>query len=518
MAAGQVGKWAGKNGITRRDFLYGAGATLAAWPVFVGAQTPDDGRRVFLHGVASGDPLENRVVLWTRATPTAATAAVAVRWRLAEDERLTRVVAQGTAVARPERDFTVKVDAAGLRPGTTYYYAFDASGEQSPVGRTRTLPARGATRLRLAVVSCADFEKGYFNAYRNIAARQDLDAVLFVGDYIYEYSTTTPGIERVAGRVPAPAHECVSLDDYRRRYASHHLDPDLAALHATHPCIAVWDDHESANDAWRDGALRHEAEQGPWAVRKAAARQAFDEWVPLRDAPRMYRRFAFGGLADVMMLDGRSYRDRQVLASDYVALTDPQRSMLGAAQEAWLYDALRTSQRAGTAWRLIGQQVIFAPFVPQVGSALEVDNWEGYPAARSRFFDCVEYDRIADVAVLTGDIHSSWALDLPRSPLSGYDETTARGSLAVEIITPAVTSLPFFSRPGSRERAQAFHSASPHMRYMDGDRRGYVTLDITRKRLLAEWYHVRTVQERTADEANAASFVCERGSRRLVPA
>jgi alkaline phosphatase D len=153
--------------------------------------------------------------------------------------------------------------------------------------------------------------------------------------------------------------------------------------------------------------------------------------------------------------------------------------MLGAEQEAWLYDALRRPQRAGTAWRLLGQQVIFAPFVPQVGSALEVDNWEGYPAARSRFFDCVEHDRIADVAVLTGDIHSSWALDLPRSPLSGYDAATGRGSLAVEIITPAVTSPPFFSRAGSRERRSRFHSASPHMRYMDGDRRGYVTLDIT---------------------------------------
>ena len=506
--------------VSRRRFLYGAGASLVAWPVLAGAQTSDaTGRRTFIHGVASGDPLTDRVILWTRVTPAAAASApVSVRWRIADDERLTRVVAQGTAVARAERDFTVKMDAAGLRPGATYYYAFDAAGEQSPVGRTRTLPARGASRLRLAVVSCADYEKGYFNAYRNIAARQDLDAVLFLGDYVYEYSTTTPGIVRAPGRVPAPAHECVSLDDYRLRYASQHLDPDLAALHAIHPCIAVWDDHESANDAWRDGALRHEAEQGPWAARKAAARQAFDEWLPLRESPRMYRRFGFGGLADVMMLDGRSYRDQQVLASDYAALTSPRRSMLGAEQEAWLYDSLRASQRAGTAWRLLGQQVIFAPFVPQVGSAQEVDNWEGYPAARSRFFDCLEQDRIADVAVLTGDIHSSWALDLPRSPLSGYDEPTGRGSLAVEIITPAVTSAPFFSRAGMPERAKTFKSASPHMRYMDGERHGYVTLDITRERLHAEWYHVRTIAERTADETRAASFVCERGSRRLTPA
>jgi alkaline phosphatase D len=480
------------------------------------AQT-GDGRRTFVHGVASGDPLADRVVLWTRASPrdASSTAPIAVRWRIAEDERLTRIVARGSAEAVADRDFTVKVEAAGLRPGATYYYAFDAAGEESPAGRTRTLPARGASRLRLAIVSCSDYEKGYFNAYRNIAARQDLDAVLFLGDYIYEYGTTTPGIERVAGRVPAPVHECVSLGDYRQRYASHHLDPDLTALHAMHPCIAVWDDHESANDAWRDGALRHEAEQGPWPVRRAAARRAFDEWLPLRESPRMYRQFGFGGLADVMMLDGRSYRDRQVVASDYPALTDPKRSMLGAEQEAWLYEALRRSSRAGTAWRLLGQQVIFAPFVPQVGSALEVDNWEGYPAARSRFFDCLEHERVADVAVLTGDIHSSWALDLPRSPLGGYDETTGRGSLAVEIITPAVTSPPFYSRAGARERARTFHSASPHMKFMDGDRHGYVTLDITRERLLAEWYHVRTVKERTTDESMAASFVCERGSARL---
>jgi alkaline phosphatase D len=493
------------------------GASLAAWPVLGRAQALDTaGRRTFVHGVASGDPLPDRVMLWTRVTPDAGAAApVPVRWRIADDERLTRVAAQGTATARPERDFTVKVDAAGLRPGATYYYAFDAAGEQSPTGRTRTLPAGRAARLRLAVVSCSDFEKGYFNAYRNIASRPDLDAVLFLGDYVYEYPTTTPGIERVAGRVPAPAHECVTLDDYRLRYASHHLDPDLTALHATHPCIAVWDDHESANDAWRDGALRHAAEQGSWAARRRAARRAFDEWLPLRDSPRMYRRFGFGGLADVMMLDGRSYRDRQVLAIDSAARTSPRRSMLGAEQEAWLYASLRQSSRAGTAWRLVGQQVLFAPFVPQVGSAMEVDNWEGYPAARSRFFDCLERERITDVAVLTGDIHSSWALDLPRSPLSGYDAATGRGSLAVEIVTPAVTSAPFLERSGMRERAKTFASASPHMRYMDGDRHGYVLLDVSRERLLADWYHVRTVTERTADESKAASFVCERGSARL---
>jgi alkaline phosphatase D len=509
----------GAGRVGRREFIRGAAASLAAWPVVTGAQTPDtSGRRLFRHGIASGDPLTDRVMLWTRVTPTAAAAAApaTVRWRVADDERLSRVVAQGSATARLERDFIVKVDAAGLRPGATYFYAFDAAGEQSPVGRTRTLPARGAARLRLAVVSCSDFEKGYFNAYRNVAARQDLDAVLFLGDYIYEYGTNAPGVERA--RAPAPAHECVTLDDYRLRYASHRLDPDLTALHATHPCIAVWDDHESANDAWRDGALPHRAEHGPWPARQSAARRAFDEWLPLRESPRMYRRFGFGGLADVMMLDGRSYRDRQVVASDDSALVSPRRSMLGAEQEAWLYDSLRQSSRAGTTWRLVGQQVLFAPFVPPVGSAMAVDNWEGYPAARSRFFDCVEHDRVTDVAVLTGDIHSSWALDLPRNPLSGYDQATGRGSLAVEIITPAVTSAPFLSRGGMRERARTFSSASPHMRWMDGDRHGYVTLDITRERLLADWYHMRTITERTADETRAASFVCERGSARLVEA
>jgi len=508
-------------GLTRRAFMRGAGATLAAWPALrSGARAQSsDGRKLFLHGVASGDPLADRVVLWTRVTPPAATTAgVTVRWRIADDDRLTRVVARGTATARPDRDFTVNVDAGGLRPGAIYYFAFDAGGEQSPVGRTRTLPARGVSRLRLGVVSCSDFEKGYFNVYGNLAARPDLDAVLFLGDYIYEYGANNPGFEGVPGRDPEPAHECVTLEDYRLRYATHHTDPDLLALHAVHPCIAVWDDHESANDAWRDGAQRHQASQGAWAARRDAARRAFDEWLPLRDAPRMYRRFGFGGLADVMMLDGRSFRDRQVLASDYVALTDPQRSMLGAEQEAWLYDALRQSSRAGTGWRLIGQQVIFAPFVPHVGSAPEIDAWEGYPAARSRLFDCLEQDRIADVAVLTGDIHSSWALDLPRSPLAGYDAATGQGSLAVELITPAITSSPFFDRAGVRERAEMFHSASPHMKYFDGERHGYVTLDITAARLQADWYHVRTITERTAVETRAASFVCERGSRRIVRA
>jgi alkaline phosphatase D len=368
--------------ITRRKFIQGAAASAALIPLAIRADqsAPDSAQRLFRHGVASGDPLTDRVMLWTRVTAPAtrsATGPIDVQWVVASDEALLQVVARGASQAAMERDFTVKVDAGGLSPGRMYYYAFIAGGERSPIGRTKTLPDR-ADRLRVASVSCSNYPAGYFNVYRRLAARDDLDAVIHLGDYIYEFANGRYGDGSASGRVPLRAGEASTLEDYRDRYATYRSDVDLQEAHRRHPFIAVWDDHESANDAWSGGAGNHSSSQGSWATRLAAAYRAYLEWMPIRESadPRihLYRSFRFGDLVDLIMLDTRGLRDQQALATDATMLADPSRSLLGAAQEAWFFDELRSSQRAGSRWRLIGQ--LWAGAQPRVRPAREREDHE----------------------------------------------------------------------------------------------------------------------------------------------
>ena len=280
----------------------------------------------FLHGVASGDPLPAGVILWTRVTPTPQSLpgsgtgpTVAVGWQVAKDQAFAQIVRSGSTTTGPSADHTLKVDVTGLAPATTYYYRFILDGVRSPVGRTRTAPALNATvaGLRFGVVSCANYEGGFFSAYRHLAARNDLDAVLHLGDYLYEYEPGAYGPGPAIGRVHQPAREMVSLADYRQRHALYKTDADLRALHAKVPFIITLDDHETANDAWRDGAENHQpATEGPYAARKAAARRAYFEWMPIRKPSRgtIYRRLRFGRLAELSLLDLRTYRSQQVSA------------------------------------------------------------------------------------------------------------------------------------------------------------------------------------------------------------
>ena len=507
--------------ISRRDFLLTTAAS-AAIPLGLRAQTAAAPvSRRFQHGVASGDPLADRVMLWTRVSPAASGSAVEVRWRVGSDEQFTRIVARGTATASAARDYTVKVDAGSLQPGRTYYYAFDSGGEQSPVGRTRTLPAAGAERLRLAVVSCSNYPAGYFNVYRCVANREDVDLVVHLGDYIYEFANGVYGDGAGSGRIPLPAGEAVTLAEYRQRYATYRTDLDLQEAHRLHPFVAVWDDHEIVNDASVAGASGHTAKQGSWAARRAGAYQAYLEWLPIREssAPgiRLYRSFHFGGLADLVMLDTRGLRDRQVPAADFDALIDPRRSLLGAEQEAWLAAELRDSQRGGTRWRVLGQQILFAPLTVPGIAVQNTDVWDGYPAARRRVFDMLAASSVTDLAILTGDVHSSWAMDVP-GPQARYNARTGAGSVAVELVTPAVSSPPLFATAALRDRATLLKLAASHLKYLEGEHRGYILVDITRQRLQADWYHVPGVAERSPREAKAASYVCEHGSLRLAPA
>ena len=512
--------------LSRRAFLRAAASSAAAWPLVARAQGSNGPERVFRHGVASGDPLSDRVILWTRVTPTNAPSGIPsgetvdVRWQIAIDEHLTHVVARGTVPTTAERDFTVKVDVEGLLPGRVYFYAFGAGGEQSPIGRTRTLPLEGVERVRLAVVSCSNYPAGYFNVYRCVANRQDLDAVVHVGDYIYEVAGGVFADTKAIGRAPLALGEAATLVDYRLRYATYRTDPDLQEAHRQHPFIVVWDDHEIANDAWSGGSATHDARLGDWATRLAGAYRAYLEWLPVREAAgsgiRLYRSFRIGNMADLIMLDTRALRDRQVATGQTAGLNDPRRTMLGDRQEAWLFDQLRASQSSGTRWRLLGQQVLFSPISP-TGQPLSGDMWDGYPAARARLLDFVAREQVTDLAVLTGDIHSSWAIDVSANPWAAAGNPAAR-PLAVEFVTPAISSAPLFADETLRARAPLLRAVDPHVKFFDGDANGYVLLDVTRDRLHADWYFVPSVRERSDRELKSASLVCERGSSRLTPA
>ena len=516
--------------VTRRRFLSGSALSLAAVPLadlvrpddlWAAEQAARQTAPVFRHGVASGDPRADRVLLWTRVS--GGTGEVPVRWTLAANPTFTRVIARGETRTGAARDFTVKVDATGLAPSTTYYYRFEALGGRSAVGRTRTLPAAGAARIRMALTSCSNYPHGYFNAYARMAERTDLDLVLHVGDYIYDYHQGRyfdPDLAK--DRAVDPPTEILTLADYRKRYALYRTDVDLQAVHQQHSFVCVWDDHEIANNAWRDGAENHQPNEGDYHVRRAAAYQAYLEWLPVREPgsarqPLIYRSFAIGELADLVMLDTRIIgRDEQVDRANVLAVEDPRRSLLGPGQEGWLEGELVESVRAGTRWQILGQQVMFAPQTPAGQAAGNPDSWDGYRVSRSRVFDMVERHKVPNLVVLTGDVHSSWGYDLPRGISDGYDPATGRGSLGVEIVCPAVSSPTPFTPENTAERLATVTKARPHLKYMDGLSRGYVVLEITRERLQADWWLLNSVKERNDEQHFAKALVCEAGSRHLA--
>ena len=371
-----------KRTVTRRDFLAmsakGIGAAVISYGL-MGCSDSDDDKSVpaqFLHGVASGDPAQDAVILWTRVTPDSA-GDVKVSWQVASDAAFSQLVTTGEMVTNANRDYTVKIDARGLRAGQTYFYRFMTGGKTSEVGKTRTLPEGDVSSVKLAVMSCANFPAGYFNVYELAAAQDDLDAVVHLGDYIYEYARGGYASEHAAelGREVLPANELLTLSDYRTRYGQYHTDASLQKLHAKVPFITVWDDHEVANDTWRDGAENHNEGEGDFAVRKEAALQAYFEWLPIRpwregNHEEIYRSFSYGNLVDLHMLDTRVLaRDKQLDYADYMDastgafdgerfradVTSTSRTMLGLTQLLWLQGTLL--QATGT-WQVLGQQIL----------------------------------------------------------------------------------------------------------------------------------------------------------------
>ncbi|AZG44126.1 alkaline phosphatase D family protein [Gordonia insulae] len=547
-----------RSGISRRTVLRSgaaAGVTTAAAAMTVSpAAAAPAGRSTttFAHGVASGDPLPDGVILWTRVTPTAAATpgsgrgpATDVSWEVARDASFAAPVASGSVTTSAAADHTVKVDVTGLAPDSRYVYRFrvtsgPATGAVSAVGVTRTAPSTGAdvSRVRFGVVSCANWEAGYFGAYRHLRAHRDLTAIVHLGDYFYEYESGGYTGKSGTVRRHQPVNETVTLRDYRIRHAQYKTDPDLAELHRSLPWICTWDDHESANDSWKAGAENHDAGEGPWAARKAASERAYFEWMPVRPEStgtgrHLYRRLRFGRLLELSMLDLRTYRDQQVSATSQ-KVDDPARSITGSAQMRWLTGGLTSS---GTRWQIVGNPVMISPVLippldarnaaaltemlglPREGIPYNADQWDGYTADRRRLLDTIRENRVDNVVFITGDIHSSWACDIPVDPA----RYPAAGTVATELVVPSVTSsniddiLEVPEHTVGAAVPPAIMAANHHVRWNDFDAHGYAVLTVTPAAAQMDWYFLADKTDPRTSRYHARSFRVASGSQQVRP-
>ncbi|HVK24410.1 MAG TPA: alkaline phosphatase D family protein [Actinokineospora sp.] len=520
--------------INRRQALTGAAAVLgtALTAGVASAETADP----FLLGVASGDPLPDRVVLWTRLVRDVYDAAsmpshpVPVQWQVAEDERFRRVVRSGTAFARPSLAHSVHVDACGLLPGRDYYYRFRAHGELSPVGRTRTAPAphTDPARLRFAVASCQDFQNGYWPAYTAMAA-EDLDLVLHLGDYIYEYDPASrfPDRLHVAPETPG-LDQLRTLSDYRNRHAQYKGDPALRAAHAAFPWVVTWDDHEVENNYANlvDELDSGDSHQTPaaFAAQRAAAYQAYFEHMPIRAAYqpgstdlRMYRGLDFGRLARMSVLDTRQHRTDQPggLPSDFgpefLGTGNTAGTLTGAEQERWLADGLTTSSAR---WNVVAQQVMLSRtrlpnFTPVPPVIVNLDQWDGYAPQRKRLLDLLVDNKVANPVFLAGDIHSTWVSELKRD----FDDP-ASPSVAVEFVGTSISS--DFPAAYDAPLKQTNPLFNPHVKYFDGLKRGYLRCEVDADQWRTDVRVVSGIDAPSAPISTAVSFAVESGTSKIT--
>ncbi|WP_327282981.1 alkaline phosphatase D family protein [Streptomyces sp. NBC_01205] len=532
----------------RRTVVKAAAATAALVPFATAALGISPSSAVsngpaFLHGIASGDPLPDGILLWTRVTPTPEAVpgsgvgpATRVTWEVAEDKAFSRIAASGSVTATAASDHTVKADVRGLRPQTPYFYRFTAGGTVSPVGRTLTAPGHDATTpgVRFGVVSCANWESGYFSAYRHLAARTDLHAVLHLGDYIYEYANGAYPEAKYVVRPHEPRHEILTLADYRTRHGNYKTDADLQAMHAAHAIVAIWDDHEFANDAWSGGAENHTpGTEGDWAARAAAAKQAYFEWMPVRTstAGTVYRRLRFGTLADLHLLDLRTFRSQQAKIGSG-AVDDPERTITGRAQLDWLKSGLASSNAT---WKLVGTSVMISPVafaslpahllapltkllgLPEGGLAINVDQWDGYTDDRKELLNHLKDQKIKNTVFLTGDIHMAWANEVPMN-MATYPGS---GTAATEFVVTSVTSdniddlLHVPADTASLVAESAIKAANWHVKWLDMDAHGYGVLDVTTERSQMDYYVVSDKRNPAATAAWSRSYRTPNGTQKV---
>ena len=534
--------------IDRRSLILGGAFGLGALALFPGAGVAQMlAAKGFTHNVASGEPGPDSMLLWTRYVPATGDNTVRLDVEVALDEAFSKVVGGGSVRTGPYRDWTAKITVDGLKPGVTYWYRFiGPDGARSPVGRTKTLPVGDPGRFRLGVFSCSNLPIGWFNAYGHAAARDDLDLWLHTGDYFYEYGPASISqADKVDGRVLDPSHEIVALADYRLRYACYRSDADLQRLHQIAPMVALWDDHEAANDDWEGGAQNHQsATEGDWNARRAAAMQAYREWMPVSDEP--WKAYSIGSLATLYRTESRllartqqadlrsvlraSNPDAALDAFRDGAWRDPSATMLGSTQESWLAHAFKANARS-TAWQLVGMGTITGRTVMPAqaidwlkpnasqntvatyrdniraarhGVPMWMDRWDGYPAARSRLLKSAQAAD-ADLVMLSGDSHNAWAYGLIE------DGRPAGVEFAGQAVTSNGAENGFGADPATV--ARGYIEANSELKWADTSRRGYMTIDVTRRRVTGEWLFLRTVKARDTTVADTHRMSVEKGRR-----
>ncbi len=514
--------------------------------------TFDEKLKPFYHGVASGDPLSDRVILWTRVTHDFE-GDVSVSWDVATDKFMKNIIKTGNITTNQDKDYTIKIDVDGLNSATTYYYQFtdNLTGKKSIIGRTRTSPTENdentINHLRFAMVSCVNYQWGYFNALERIAEREDLDAVIHLGDYFYEYSDNYYTHPKLNSRKHQPSKETVELADYRLRFSQYRLDPMLRKVHQQHPMIATWDDHESANDSWIGGAQNHNtATEGNWEDRVQSSVNAYNEWMPIRtteNKKNIYRSFNYGNLVEIIMLETRLSGREEPMGTkggannevDTLKWQDPNRTMLGQTQFNWLANLLLTSKAK---WKFIASSIMMVPIPPQL--ITNMDSWDGYPAEREKLCQLIKENNIKNVGILSGDFHMSFASNvlsvLPQN-LANYNPVTADGTAAFEFTTPSVSSANLneqdsLTLPGIGvikplamelpERSQValllenqVVTSVPWIKYMNSDQHGYVVLDVTPNKTQADWFLMEDILNINDKENFSKAFFVDENSNKL---
>ncbi len=508
--------------------------------------------KYFLHGVASGDPLSSQVIIWTKISLDQE-GVVLIKWYVSTDAEFRKIIQSGEFTTNTDTDYTVKIDVENLFPSTTYYYRFVYNNVHSITGRTKTTPADGYENVSFAVVSCSDYSAGYYHALARVAEKKELNAVIHLGDYMYEgnlrlFDPTHPVYQ---DEYESTGHKRTRewwLRYYRRRYSINRLDTDMQDAHQAHSFITIWDDHEIANNAWKGGAKDHDPEiDGDWELRKSAARQAYAEWMPIRgDATRIYRSIRFGKMAELILLDGRlEGRDKQIDDAGNPDLFAPERTLLGKNQKEWLFQNLNTSP---CHWKLIANPVVFSEInvlwadmggqftlkIKELQNTL-FDYWDGYPAERAEIINYISAHNISNTVILSASMHCALAFDViaratgnnPKGQPATYNPVTGEGSVAVEFAATSITSDNFDEKMGkltantfqsliNRKLPQPFnYNPNPHLKFADLQRHGYLILTLSKERAEAEYYFVGDIKSHTNKETLAAKWHTVTGKNRL---
>lgn len=553
--------------ISRRSALLGTMATgLSACATSTEQEKASSGEldtSRFAHGVASGDPSQGGFVIWTRVTPHDQAERVDVIWEISLSAEFTKILKHGKKTAKPSSDWTVKIEIEGLEPGQNAFYRFRSNQAASPTGRAKTLPTENIESANFAVLSCSNYPFGYFNVYDHVAKQDNLDAVIHLGDYIYEYGVDGYGGKtgKALNRNHIPTHEILTLADYRTRHAQYKSDPASKAMHAAHPLIAIWDDHETANNSWETGAQNHQKDEGDWDTRRAVALQAYYEWMPVRNPKSgrpiesLYKHYNWGKLLSLATIETRlTARTKQLSYDDIVPtlktaedianfksniLGSSKRYLLGTAQSDYLRAGFKNAKTSNTKWKLIANQVLMANVktanlidlldkpemdelekqLPKIKdlirfSALELpfnmDAWDGYPAARERLYAMAAQENVRDLLVLTGDTHDGWANNL-------FDQSGNK--MGIELGVPGVTSpgAAAYLKSLSSEVTKRLVKENKSVNFYDSRYKGYIHLSLNADNGTARFISVDTVlePEYTGFESARFDIVPQSGSLAL---